>query len=157
MMELTLKRIALLKDYTIGKLYINNVYFCDVLEDTVRDLNKNGAFDNGEIKIPDRTAIPYGTYKITLDVRSPKYSNFVKYPWAKQYNGFIPRLLGVNNFEGILIHPGNKPEHTSGCLLPGQNKVKGQVINSTETFNQLMSKYLLPAKYRGEQITIEIK
>lgn len=57
------------------------MYFCDILEDTVRDLNKNGAFDNGEIKIPDRTAIPYGTYKITLDVRSPKYSNFAKYPW----------------------------------------------------------------------------
>lgn len=47
-MKLTLKRIALRPTYTIGKLYIDDVYFCDTIEDTVRDLNKNGKFDNGE-------------------------------------------------------------------------------------------------------------
>ncbi len=46
-MKLTLKRIALRPTYTIGKLYIDDVYFCDTIEDTVRDLNKNGKFDNG--------------------------------------------------------------------------------------------------------------
>jgi hypothetical protein len=50
-MKLTLKRIALRDTYTIGKLYIDDVYFCDTLEDKVRDLNKNGIFDNGEVKI----------------------------------------------------------------------------------------------------------
>lgn len=155
-MKLTLKRIALNSDYTIGKLYIDNEYFCDILEDTVRDLNRNGKFDQGEIKIPDKTAIPYGTYQITLGVKSPKYSNYSKYPWAKKYNGYIPRLLNVNSFDGILIHPGNKHEHTSGCLLPGQNKVKGQVLNSTLTFDKLMTEHLLPANQRNEQIFIEI-
>jgi len=47
-MKLTLKRIALKDTYTIGKLYIDDDYFCDTLEDTVRDANKNGKFDNGE-------------------------------------------------------------------------------------------------------------
>nr|DAE35294.1 MAG TPA: hypothetical protein [Caudoviricetes sp.] len=47
-MKLTLKRIALRPTYTIGKLYIDDVYFCDTIEDTVRDINKNGKFDNGE-------------------------------------------------------------------------------------------------------------
>ena len=50
-MKLILKRIALRDTYTIGKLYIDGVYFCDTLEDKVRDLNKNGKFDNGEIKV----------------------------------------------------------------------------------------------------------
>ena len=50
-MKLKLKRIALNKDYTIGKLYIDDVYFCDTLEDTVRDLNKNGKFDGNEKKV----------------------------------------------------------------------------------------------------------
>ena len=63
-MKLTLKRIALKPTYTIGKLYIDDNYFCDTLEDTVRDLNKDGKFDNGEKKIKGKTAIPYGTYQI---------------------------------------------------------------------------------------------
>ena len=62
-MKLTLKRIALRPTYTIGKLYIDDVYFCDTIEDTVRDLNKNGKYDNGEQKIHSKTAIPYGTYE----------------------------------------------------------------------------------------------
>ena len=40
-MKLLLDRKYLKKDYTIGKLYIEDKYFCDVLEDTVRDINKN--------------------------------------------------------------------------------------------------------------------
>ena len=71
-MKLTLKRIALKPTYTIGKLYIDDKYFCDTLEDTVRDLNKNGKFDNGEEKIKGKTAIPYGTYEITTNVCQSK-------------------------------------------------------------------------------------
>jgi hypothetical protein len=35
-------------DYTIGKLSIDGVSFCDTLEDVNRDINKDGQFDNGE-------------------------------------------------------------------------------------------------------------
>ena len=75
-MKIKLKRIALKKDYTIGKLYIDDVYFCDTLEDAVRDLNKNGKFDNGEKKIYCQTAIPYGTYEVkwTYSHRFKKYT-----------------------------------------------------------------------------------
>lgn len=155
-MELRVRRIALKDKYTIGKLYINGTYFCDVLEDKVRDLNKNGVFDNGEVKIANHTAIPYGTYEITMDVQSNKYSNFEKYPWAKEYNGYIPRLTNVPLFLGVLIHPGNDEQDTSGCLLVGENKVVGKVINSTKTFHRLMHEYLIPAKNRGEKIYITI-
>ena len=54
-MKLELTRIALRDTYTIGKLYVDGVYFCDTLEDKVRDINKNGIFDNGETHIKDKT------------------------------------------------------------------------------------------------------
>ena len=103
-MKIKLKRIALKKDYTIGKMYIDDVYFCDTLEDAVRDLNKNGKFDNGEKKIYGQTAIPYGTYEVKWTYSSSRFKNRV---WAKPYNGKIPRLLNVQSFDGVLLHPGS--------------------------------------------------
>lgn len=159
-MRLRLERVALKPTYTIGHLYeVTNgkrEYICDVVEDKVRDLNHNGVFDNGEKKIKSQTAIPYGTYKVTLNIKSPKFSNYEKYPYAKKYNGYLPRLLKVNHFEGILIHCGRSAASSAGCLIVGYNKVVGQVVNSQSAFYHLMDDYLMPAKGRGEDIYIEI-
>ena len=155
-MELTLKRIALRSEYTIGKLYVDGEYVCDTIEDTVRDLDKDGKFANGEVKIPGKTAIPYGRYEVTMKVRSPKYSNFSKYPWAKKYDGYLPRLLNVPHFDGVLIHVGNSALDSEACVLVGENKVVGKVINSVNTFRRLMDDYLVPAKKRNERIVITI-
>lgn len=147
-MKLILKRIALRDTYTIGKLYIDGVYFCDTLEDKVRDLNKNGKFDNGEKKVYSETAIPYGIYKVDINTVSPRFKNRV---WAKPYGGKIPRLLNVNLFEGVLIHPGTTSKDTSGCLLVGRNTIVGKLTQSQNTFHKLMS------KLKGQKdITIEI-
>lgn len=134
-MKLLLKRIALRDTYTIGKLYIDNHYFCDTLEDKVRDLNKDGDLnDAGEGKVAGHTAIPYGTYKVTMDVQSPKFSKRASYAWCK---GYLPRLLNVPHFDGIMIHSGNDATHTAGCILVGENRVKGQVLNSMNTLKRL--------------------
>lgn len=152
-MKLLLKRIALRDTYTIGKLYVDGVYFCDTLEDKVRDLNKNGKFDGSEKKIMNETAIPYGEYGIVMNVVSPKFSQYEQYKFC---NGKLPRLTNVTDFEGVLIHIGNTPKDTSGCILVGENKVKGQVINSTNVFKILYT--VLDGAYKaGESITIEIK
>ena len=155
-MELILKRIALRSEYTIGKLYVDGEYVCDTIEDTVRDLDKDGKFANGEVKIPGKTAIPYGRYEITMKVKSPKYSNFTKYSWAKKYDGYLPRLLNVPHFDGVLIHVGNSALDSEACILVGENKVVGKVINSVNTFRRLMDDYLVPAKERNENIVITI-
>lgn len=155
-MELILKRIALRSEYTIGKLYVDGEYVADTIEDTVRDLDKNGKFANGEVKIPGKTAIPYGRYEITMKVKSPKYSNFSKYSWAKKYDGYLPRLLNVPHFDGVLIHVGNSALDSEACVLVGENKVVGKVINSVNTFRKLMDEYLVPAKKRNEKIFIEV-
>lgn len=155
-MELILKRIALRSEYTIGKLYVDGEYVCDTIEDTVRDLDKDGKFANGEVKIHGKTAIPYGRYEITMKVKSPKYSNFSKYSWAKKYDGYLPRLLNVPHFDGVLIHVGNSALDSEACVLVGENKVVGKVINSVNTFRKLMDEYLVPAKKRNEKIFIEV-
>ena len=155
-MELRLERIALRNEYTIGKLYVDGEYVCDTIEDTVRDLDKDGKFANGEVKIPGKTAIPYGRYEITMKVKSPKYSNFSKYSWAKKYDGYLPRLLNVPHFDGVLIHVGNSALDSEACVLVGENKVVGKVINSVNTFRRLMDDYLVPAKKRNENIVITV-
>ena len=160
-MKLRLERVALKSTYTIGHLYKVNskgskTYICDVVEDKVRDTNHNGKFDNGEVKIKGQTAIPYGTYEVAMNIKSPKFSNFVKYPYAKKYDGYLPRLLRVPSFEGILIHCGSSANSSAGCLIVGYNKIVGRVVNSQEAFYKLMDEYLVPCKNRGEKITIEI-
>lgn len=139
-MKITVKRIYLGKTYTIGKMYLDGEYFCDTLEDPVRDLNKNGKFDNGEKKIFGQTAIPYGEYKVILN-RSPKFKRV------------LPRLLDVPHFEGILIHRGNSPKDTAGCILVGKNKVKGLVLDSTKTEIELIKR--LQEVKENIQISIE--
>jgi len=123
------------QDYTIGSMYINHTYFCDTLEDKVRDIAKEG-------KVYGQTAIPAGKYKVVLNL-SPKFKRK------------LPRLLDVPHFEGILIHRGNTAADTYGCILIGENKVKGKVINSTQYEIKLVQ-LIEDAIARGEQIEIEI-
>ena len=131
-MEITLIRKYKLKDYTIGKLYIDGVYFCDTIEDADRGLYCGMGLDwIKEKKIYGETAIPYGRYKVTLKFQSPKYANKKQYEKCK---GYIPRLLDVPGFDGILIHIGNFAKDSYGCILLGENKVKGAVVNSTIWF-----------------------
>lgn len=138
-MKLKLLRKYLKDTYTIGHLYIDDVYFCDVLEDKVRDINHDGV---NEQMVFGQTAIPYGTYPIILNY-SPKFKQT------------MPRLQNIKGYEGVLIHSGNTKEDTLGCLLVGENKVVGKVINSKITYNKLFEKLSLVWS-NGEKIEIEI-
>lgn len=152
-MELKLDRKYKKPNYTIGKLYINDKYFCDTIEDADRGLKDS--MSESEIKLKkvySKTAIPTGTYEIIMNTISPKFKNR---SWAKPYGGKLPRLLNVKGFEGVLIHVGNKSEDSLGCILVGKNNIKGQVTESTITFNKLM-KELLQAHLKKEQITITL-
>ena len=134
-MELRLKRIAKRDTYTIGRLYINGERFCDTLEDKDRGLAESFPLCvNRAKKTKGATAIPTGRYRVTLDVQSPKYKNV---PFYKFCDGRVPRLLNVPAFDGILIHVGNTAKDTEGCILVGENKAVGKVLNSRETFLRL--------------------
>lgn len=151
-MELIVDRKWKKPNYTISNLTINCKWFCNVIEDTDRGLKDTMTLEQiKSIKKPSLTAIPSGKYKVTLDVVSPKFSTNAYYKQVCQ--GKLPRLLNVKGFEGILIHVGNTEKASAGCLIVGENKVKGQVINSKATFEKLY-KELLKDK---NNITIEIK
>ena len=135
-MKIKVKRHFLGETYTIGKMYLDGAYFCDTLEDKVRDLVN-------EAKVMHETAIPSGTYNVIVNL-SPKFGRD------------LPRLENVPYFTGILIHRGNTDKDTSGCILVGENKVKGKVINSTGYEIELV-KRCKEALRKGETISITIE
>ena len=141
-MKLRLERKYFKETYTIGNLYINGSFFSNTLEDKNRDVNKNGKFDNGETKVYGETCIPFGTYKVILTM-SPKFKRE------------LPRLLNVPSFEGVLIHRGNTAKDSAGCILVGENKSVGKVLNST-LYEERLVKMMKKAIAKGEEITIEI-
>ena len=153
-MKIKVKRTYKGPLYSIGKMYVNDVYLCDTLEDKDRGLTSQMSLEEIKArKVYGETAIPTGVYKLDMSTVSPKFKDR---SWAIPYKGILPRLENVKGFEGVLIHVGNRPQETLGCILVGENKVKGQVINSTASFNKLM-KMLLQADMDGEDIELTVE
>ncbi len=141
--------------YTIGNLYIDGKWFSNTLEDTDRGLSDSMSLAQIKaLKQPKITAIPTGTYEVTLNVVSPKFS---KYPFYKSINnGKVPRLLNVKGFDGILLHvmDGVKgAELSEGCIGIGRNLIKGGLLQGKEYYQKLYN-ILQSSK---DKITITIK
>jgi hypothetical protein len=88
---------------------------------------------------------------VTLDVQSPKFRTKPVYQFC---DGYLPRLVNVTGFDGVLIHVGNTAKDTEGCLLVGKNTKVGKVLESRQTFVKLYG-VLLEGKSEGIYITIE--
>lgn len=151
-MKLTIKRTVTRNSYTLGKLYVDGVYFCDTLEDKDRGLTQNMSVEQiKSMKIPGETAIPKGTYKVTLDVISPKFS---KYPFYMQTcGGKLPRLIDVKGYEGVLIHVADGPKRDSlvqGCIGIGNLSAEEYLMNGKKVFAELYN------KMKGNNIELEI-
>lgn len=128
-MKIRLERTNALPECTIGKLYLDDVFFCYTLEDIERDQ-----------KVYGQTAIPKGAYSVTID-------------HSIRFKTDLPRLLDVPGFEGVRIHPGNHAEDTEGCILVGKKWSGGAAISeSRAAFGDLMARL----RDCGEPITIEI-
>lgn len=134
-MRLRLNRKYRKPGYTVGVLAVDGCYFCDTLEDRERDL-KAGK------KVPGQTAIPAGSYEVVV-------------AWSPRFRRELPRLLGVPGFEGILIHRGNTPEDTSGCILVGENRAPGQVLRSAG-YEVRLTEVIGRAQAAGDKVVIEI-
>ena len=144
------------EEYTIGKLYVDGVFFSNTLEDKDRGLMSS--ISPEEIKKEKKageTAIPTGTYKIRMDISSPRFSRSNWY--IKNCNGArMPRLKDVPGYDGVLIHCGNTAKDTEGCILVGKNDVKGMVTKSKDYFLKLYN-IMYAAYKKGENIEITIK
>ena len=106
-MKLELIRYKFTTGYTVGKLFINDEYFCETLEDTFRIK-----------KVKHETCIPPGTYEIEVS-------------YSPTFKRELPLLKDVPDFLGIRIHRGNTNKDTSGCILVGKEEKDGFLYNST--------------------------
>ena len=118
-LELDLRRIWLTGASTVGQLYVNGEFECYVLEDRYRP--------PPEPKVRGATAVPCGRYEIVIN-HSPRF------------NRELPILLGVPDFAGVRIHPGNTAADTEGCLLPGRIHHGESVLESRKAFDSLFAK-----------------
>lgn len=143
-MRILLQRHALKAGYTIGRMEINGRYFCDTLEDTDRGLRESMTEDEiAALKVKGATAIPIGTYRIDMQTRSPRFGRV------------LPRLVSVKGYAGVLIHSGNTAADTEGCILVGENRERGKVLNSRATLESLLV-FLRAAQAEGEEIELTI-
>ena len=139
-MTIYIRRNAKRETYTIGALEIAGQKVCDTLEDTDRNLtDRQPEHVIAKLKVAGQTAIPTGTYRVDMDTVSPRFGNVAVY---KQVCGG-------------LIHAGNTAQDTHGCILVGENKEKGKVVNSRATFEKLY-KMMHEAQKKGEEITVTI-
>ena len=115
-MLIEVKRFEFKDTYTVGKMYIDNIYECYTLEDVVR----KGAKVNGQ------TAIPTGTYSVIINV-------------SNRFKRRLPLLLNVPGFTGVRIHTGNSSADTHGCILLGSTWTgKDFIQGSKAAFDPLL-------------------
>ena len=132
-MNLTLHRTECGKVCTIGELMVDGKHECWTLEDVVR---ADG------VKIAGETAIPAGVYAVDIT-------------YSPRFKRDLPLLIGVENFVGIRIHPGNTASDTEGCILVGQGRGQNCILSSRAAFDVLFPK-LKAAKQRGDKITLTV-
>ena len=117
---------------TLGKLFLNGEMFCDTLELSWLDNQRS------------ISCIPEGEYKVRL--RTAKESA------TRDYLHLL-----VQDVEGrsyILVHIGNYPRDTKGCILVGQSRQQDSVYNSRLAMELLIKEVL---NLGGTNINLIIK
>lgn len=137
-MEISVKRLWPKNDYTVGRMWLDGIFFSNTLEDPVREIAADGTG-----KVYGKTAIPAGRYKVV-------------YWYSPKFKRRMPRLLDVPHFDGILIHAGNTAENTLGCILVGLNTKKGMLTSSRHYSDTLNHRCEL-CDIRKEEIWITIE
>lgn len=130
--------------YTIGVVSVNGNRFCNSLEDTDRGLDQSMSVDEiKNKKVYGETAIPKGTYNVT-------------YTYSNRFKKMMPLVNNVKGFDGIRIHSGNTAKDSLGCILLGDNREVGKVVNSRVTCDKLYA-MIEEALKKKESVTLTIK
>lgn len=144
-MQLQLRRFDCTEARTIGMLIIsylpdepgrppsgNTPFQCYTLEDAIRAPG---------VKVPGRTAIPFGRYRVRLT-------------FSERFQHVLPLLEGVLGFTGVRIHAGNTAADTAGCILVGQRREADDILDSRAALEALLPH--LQAVGGLEEVWIEV-
>jgi len=133
-MNLILRRVEYGSNFTVGRLYVSDVYECFTLEDVERAPG---------VKVHGATAIPAGTYPVIID-------------YSPHFGKDLPHIMDVPMFSEIRIHWGNTDLNTDGCILVGTTWAGGDFIgNSVKAFDHLLPQIETALK-AGEKVFITI-
>ena len=132
-MQITLLRSQTKEGATLGELLINGAHECVTLEDPIRP-----------VKVYGDTCIPAGRYRVIIN-ESPRFKKR------------LPRLMDVPGFTGILIHSGNAPADTKGCILVGQQIMGPAFIRGGSVAMPRLQEKIQAALDRGEEVWITIR
>ena len=102
MANLIITRYHFDETFTSGIATLDGKFVGYTLEDKVRELKTKAD------KVPGKTAIPKGIYKIIVNV-------------SNRFKREMILLQNVPYFEGIRVHGGNTHEDTEGCILVARN------------------------------------
>jgi hypothetical protein len=138
-LELILNREQSTAECTLGSLLVDGHFECFTLEDVVREVP---GVPVEQWKVAGKTAIPAGTYQITVD-------------FSERFQRPMLHVLDVPGFDGIRIHSGNTAADTEGCLLVGQAKTPSSVVQSVLALKSLQPT-VQEALNRGEKVTIVV-
>ena len=114
-MKLKLIRDTYGPNSTIGRLYCEGQFLCYTLENKWAD------------NTPRISCIPEGDY----DIKTKTYGRFYE-----KYGHPIVKLQDVPGRSEILIHKGNYPKDTLGCILLGDSIGDDAVFNSSKTYDK---------------------
>lgn len=128
---------------TLSKVYLEGAYECVGLEDEYR-----------EVKVPGKTRIPDGTYRMTLRNEGGMNGRYSKAGWCKDWHRGMLWVRDVPGFEWIYIHPGNTHMHTEGCLLVGTTANDNMTISNSRVAYERLYKKVVDAAENGN-LTIE--
>ena len=121
---LRLIREPSLEGATHGVLFVDGRYQCFSLEDEVREQVGRPVED---WKVPGQTAIPAGRYRVVITQ-------------SQRFQRELPLLVDVPGFTGIRIHAGNAPPDTEGCILVGNDRQPGRVLQSRLALEALLDR-----------------
>ena len=117
---------------TIGELFINGERICDTLENPWLDNKRN------------ISCIPEGEYKVRL--------RLARESATRDYLHLL--VQDVPNRDWVLVHIGNYPSSTQGCILVGLGSEQDVVYNSRLAMDLLIKEIL---NLGGENINLIIK
>lgn len=130
MSDIYLTRRIFTNKSTVGKLIFEDLELW-TLEDTARML-----------KVASETCIPSGVYPI--EIRN-----------SKRYQRPMPYLLNVPFFDAIMIHMGNVPKDTRGCILVGNTHPAEDIIGeSAIAFDRLFPRIVAAVKVKPIKLHI---